>query len=64
MIGGARRGNFYEPTILTDVRRGTSFYDEEIFGPVLPIFPFSDFDEALDIANDTSYGLQAAIYTQ
>ena len=44
LIGGARRGNFYEPTILTDVRRGTSFYDEEIFGPVLPIFPFSDFD--------------------
>ena len=63
LIGGARRGNYYEPTILTDVRRGTSFYDEEIFGPVLPIFPFSDFNEALDIANDTSYGLQAAIYT-
>ena len=63
LTGGTRRGAFYDPTILTDVPRGSSVYDEEIFGPVLPLYRFGDFEEALAIANDTAYGLQAAIYT-
>ena len=63
LTGGGRRGNFYEPTILTGVRPGTAAFNDEIFGPVLPIIPFSTFDEALALANDSPYGLQAAIYT-
>ena len=64
LCGGGRKGNFFEPTVLTNVRPGTAIYREEIFGPVLPLIPFSEFDEALDLANDGPYGLQAAIYTQ
>jgi lactaldehyde dehydrogenase len=63
LVGGVRRGSFYQPTILTGVRPGMPSLQEEIFGPVMPIFPFSEFDRALDLANDTPYGLQAAIYT-
>jgi acyl-CoA reductase-like NAD-dependent aldehyde dehydrogenase len=64
LAGGGRKGNFYEPTILTGVRPGTAAYEEEIFGPVLQIISFTNFDEALNIANDSPYGLQAAIYTR
>ena len=64
LCGGGRKGNFFEPTVLTNVRPGTAVYREEIFGPVLPLIPFSEFDQALDLANDGPYGLQAAIYTQ
>jgi len=64
LAGGRRKGNFYEPTILTGVRPGTAAYEEEIFGPVLQIVSFTNFDEALNIANDSPYGLQAAIYTR
>jgi acyl-CoA reductase-like NAD-dependent aldehyde dehydrogenase len=63
LTGGTRRGAFYDPTILVDVPRGSAVYDDEIFGPVLPLYRFGDFEEALEIANDTAYGLQAAIYT-
>ena len=63
LTGGSRRGAFYDPTILIDIPRGSAVYDQEIFGPVLPLYRFHDFEEALEIANDTSYGLQAAIYT-
>ena len=64
LCGGGRKGNFFEPTVLANVRPGTAIYREEIFGPVLPLIPFSEFDAALDLANDSPYGLQAAIYTQ
>ena len=64
LVGGVRRGNFYEPTILTDASPDMPSLREEIFGPVMPVFQFSDFDQAIDIANDTPYGLQAAIYTR
>ncbi|MBE0532245.1 MAG: aldehyde dehydrogenase [Rhodospirillales bacterium] len=62
-IGGARSGAFFEPTVLLDVRPDTAVFDEEIFGPVLPLIPFDSFDEALDLANRGPYGLQAAIFT-
>ncbi len=64
LVGGKRSGNFFEPTILTGVRPGMDAFAEEIFGPVLPIVPFANFDEALALANDSPYGLQAAIYTR
>ena len=63
VIGGTRRDNFYEPTILTGVTAGTLAFTDEIFGPVLPLIPFDDFEAALALANDSPFGLQAAIFT-
>jgi len=57
------RGWFYEPTVLTGVRHGMSLLQEEIFGPVVPVMPFSTFDEGLDLANDSPYGLGATLFS-
>ncbi len=57
------RGAFYPPTVLADVRKGTPAYDEELFGPVAAIIPAEDEGEALRIANDTVFGLGAAVFT-
>jgi len=64
VTGGKRNGNFYEPTILTGVAPGTPAFDDETFGPVLPLIPYDDFEEALRLANDSPFGLQAAIFTR
>ena len=63
VIGGKRRDNFFEPTVLTGVKPGTSAFADETFGPVLPLIPFDDFEAALTLANDSPFGLQAAIFT-
>ncbi|MGP2490265.1 aldehyde dehydrogenase family protein [Mesorhizobium sp. PUT5] len=64
VAGGKRRGNFFEPTILTGVAPGTPAFAEETFGPVLPLIPYDDFEQALALANDSPFGLQAAIFTR
>lgn len=64
IAGGKRDGNFFEPTILTGVTPGTPAFAEETFGPVLPLIPYDSFDEALALANDSPFGLQAAIFTR
>lgn len=56
-------GYFVPPTIFTDVDNDTLIAREEIFGPVMAVIPFSDEDEAIRVANDTTYGLAAAIWT-
>ncbi len=56
-------GAFYPPTLLIDVRDGMAVYREETFGPVASIIPARDLDEAVDIANDSEFGLGAAIFT-
>jgi len=56
-------GFFVEPTVFADVDNAMTIAREEIFGPVLSIIPFTDEDDAIGIANDTSYGLSAAIWT-
>ena len=67
--GGARyqppglAGHFFEPTLLTDVRHGTLPTREEIFGPVLAVTVVADADEAIQLANDSEFGLGASIYT-
>jgi len=61
--GGARRGNFIEPTVLTNVALDSAAFQDEIFGPVLPLVRFKGIDEAVRIANHSRYGLQAAIFT-
>ena len=50
-------GNFFEPTIVTGVTREMRLFREEIFGPIAPIVRFSSEEEAIDLANDTPYGL-------
>ncbi len=62
--GGQRRGAFIEPTVLTDVPPDTRAFREEVFGPVVPLVPFHTVDEAIRLANDTPYGLQAAVFTR
>ncbi len=63
VTGGKRHGNFYEPTILTGVAPGTPAFEDETFGPVMPLIPFDDFEQALAMANDSQFGLQAAIFS-
>ncbi|MDF1720744.1 MAG: NAD-dependent succinate-semialdehyde dehydrogenase [Minwuia sp.] len=62
--GALGQGYFYAPTILTGVTAGMDIYREETFGPVAPIIPFDDEEEALTLANDTHYGLAAYVYTR
>jgi succinate-semialdehyde dehydrogenase/glutarate-semialdehyde dehydrogenase len=57
-------GAFYPPTVLTDVRKGMPAYDEELFGPVAAIIPVGDDDEAVRVANDSVFGLGAAVFTR
>ncbi|ODS23328.1 succinate-semialdehyde dehydrogenase (NADP(+)) [Candidatus Endobugula sertula] len=55
---------FYEPTILTNVSKDMRVFNEEIFGPVAPIFRFSTEEEAIAMANDTEFGLACYFYTR
>lgn len=66
-LGGERHGNegyWIQPTIFTDTRSDMRIVQEEIFGPVAVIIKFKDEDDALRQANDTLYGLAAAVFTQ
>ncbi len=57
-------GWFYPPTVLTGVKPGMPAYEEELFGPVAAIIPVRDEAEAITVANDTVYGLGAALFTR
>jgi succinate-semialdehyde dehydrogenase/glutarate-semialdehyde dehydrogenase len=57
------KGAYYPPTVLTDVKKGTPAYDDEMFGPVASIIPVKDEAEAISIANDSIFGLGAAVFT-
>lgn len=59
-----RKGYFVHPTVLTNVDPGMRLYQQEIFGPVVAILPFDDEDEAVAMANDTTYGLAATAWTE
>lgn len=62
--GDYDKGYFHQPTIFADVNQSMRLWKEEIFGPVLSVATFSTFEEAIEMANDTAYGLSASIYTQ
>ncbi|MEN9714891.1 MAG: hypothetical protein RJA35_358 [Actinomycetota bacterium] len=57
-------GTFFQPTVITDVQKGSAILTEEIFGPVLAITTFATEDEAIDLANATEYGLASYVYTR
>ncbi|MCB2073587.1 MAG: aldehyde dehydrogenase [Novosphingobium sp.] len=61
---GLEKGFFIEPTIFADVRNDMKVAAEEIFGPVLSIIPFDEEEEAVQIANDTPYGLASGVWSQ
>ena len=62
--GGLAHGWYHEPTIFADVEPRMRIAQEEIFGPVVDVIPFSSFDEAIEIANNVKYGLSASLYTR
>ena len=67
LTGGERKGNkgyFFEPTVMTDVPMDARIMNEEPFGPIAPIMPFSDFDAVVTEANRLDYGLAAYAYTK
>ena len=65
LIGGKQRGeHYYEPTVLVDVDHTMTCMRAESFGPLLPIMKVTDADEAIRLANDSSYGLSASIWTR
>lgn len=68
LVGGETqselKGAYYPPTILDKINRTMRVWSEEVFGPVLPIMTFSTKEEALELANDTSYGLGSQVFTK
>jgi lactaldehyde dehydrogenase/glycolaldehyde dehydrogenase len=70
-LGGGRpegkefeRGYWFEPTVLTGATNDMDVVQNEVFGPVLPIQAFDDFEEVVDLANDSPYGLTAYVFTR
>ena len=66
VAGGKRHalgGTFFEPTVIADATPDMLFMKEEIFGPVAPVFKFETEEEAVDLANDTEFGLACYFYT-
>ena len=62
--GGHRRQAFMEPTVLTDIPADLPTFKEEVFGPVAPLMRFTTLEEAIQMANDSPYGLQSAVFTR
>ncbi len=64
LTGGRRSGTFYAPTLLENVPAACSLAREEVYGPVTILYRFRALDEAIAVANDVDYGLQAGIFTR
>ncbi|HLM09366.1 MAG TPA: succinic semialdehyde dehydrogenase [Thermoleophilaceae bacterium] len=67
LVGGGRRdedGHFFDPTVLVDVDHSMACMREETFGPTMPIMKVRDTEEAVRLANDSPYGLQASVWTK
>ena len=63
LTGGNRDGAFYEATVIDNVAPDMDLVENETFGPVAPIIRVKNIDEAIEVANDTEYGLQAGVFT-
>jgi acyl-CoA reductase-like NAD-dependent aldehyde dehydrogenase len=64
LVGGERDGVIVTPAVLENVDRDCRVYDNEVFGPVMVLEPFSDFDRAIKVINDSRYGLQAGLFVR
>lgn len=64
VTGGKRNDAFYEPTVLVDVTTEMPVFNEEVFGPAVPIMPFGTFEEVVSLSNKTSFGLGVTIFTK
>ncbi len=63
-IGGNRKGAYYEPTILTEVTKDMTVFQEETFGPVLGVTTFKGIEEALKLSNDSVFGLGVSVFSK
>jgi acyl-CoA reductase-like NAD-dependent aldehyde dehydrogenase len=64
LIGGKRNGTFFEPTILTDTTDNMDVICKETFAPVFSIIPYDNIEEAITAVNNSTYGLQAGVFTK
>ncbi|MBN2070809.1 MAG: aldehyde dehydrogenase family protein [Candidatus Krumholzibacteriota bacterium] len=64
LAGGEREGAFYPPTVINGAAKGLKVVDEELFGPAAVVTGYDDFDEAIEMVNDSRFGLQAGVYTK
>ena len=66
IYGGSKikdKGYFWEPTLIENINEGSKMMTEEIFGPILALFKFKDYDEVIEKANSLNYGLASYVYT-
>ncbi|MBI4176336.1 MAG: aldehyde dehydrogenase [Candidatus Aenigmarchaeota archaeon] len=61
---GNLKGAYYEPSLIVNVNRNMRIWQEEVFGPVLPVVSFKTYEEAIELANDTKYGLGGYVFTE
>ena len=59
-----KNGFYYEPTVITNVKQDSEIVQDEIFGPVLPVLTFKTLDDAIEMANDSDFGLTSSIFTE
>jgi glyceraldehyde-3-phosphate dehydrogenase (NADP+) len=64
LCGGKRQGAFFEPTVLTNTEKSMKINCLEVFGPVVTIEPYTTFQDAVHMVNDTNFGLQAGVFTR
>jgi acyl-CoA reductase-like NAD-dependent aldehyde dehydrogenase len=64
IAGGGRQDKLIQPTVLENVHESMQVMCNEVFGPVVSLVPYTDFDAALDAVNDSPFGLQAGVYTR
>ncbi len=64
VVGGARHGAIYAPTVVADVKPQMRISHDELFGPAVAVTPFHTIEEAIELANDSVYGLSAGIFTE
>ncbi len=62
-VGGKADGRFFEPTVITDAKRESFVCSREAFAPLVNLFPFDDYEDALKEINDSVFGLQAGVFT-
>lgn len=64
ITGGKRTDAFYSPTVLVDVTTDMPVFNEEVFGPAVPVMPFKTFEEAVELSNKSDFGLGVSIFTE